>query len=344
MKILVLTKSVALEGCGGYHGNLLAALAREHALHCYGPGHKGYSPGDGIKDVLRKCPFTPDVLLVGTSWEEQSETVPESDPHPAIRLAELTDVPKVFFLNKEYKKLDKKLQYVRQSKFDAVLSFHRGCRQWESQTGTPFYHVPFAVDAAVFHDHGLRRRYDFGFSGGLHRAHTDVRFRVKQTLFRDAGFPANVGVRYTFRGSPLKDCFRRRRIYWVEWGAVNLLGRPLIRQGNGYAKLLSRCRVFLCTPSAMDLVGTRFYEVMASRTLALCPRSPAYKELFEEDRHYVAFKPDMSDFAEKLEYYLDHEDEREAICDQAYAHVMANHTWRQRAERISASLAALVKR
>lgn len=342
MRILALTKSVASEGCGGYHGGLLAALAERHELRCYGPGCEGYCADDDVREVLAKCPFRPDLILACTSWEEQSARLPQSDPHPAIRLGEVTDIPKVFFLNKEYKKLAQKLEYIRSSRFDAVFSFHHDCCQWEAQTGCRFHHVPFAVDPDVFRDYGLRKRFDVGFSGGLHSAYTDLRFRIKELLFADARVPSSVGLRYRLRGNPLRDGHRRRRVYWVEWGARSLIGRPLIKQGRAYAKVLNRCGTFLCTPSAAGLIGTRFFEVMASGAVALCPRGGAYGGLFEEGRHCVLFDPDLSDFEDKLDYCLTHEEERAAICRRAARHVMAHHTWRHRAESMSTVFEALV--
>lgn len=342
MNILVLTKRVAGRGCGGYQGSLLAALGRRHQLYCYGPGHPGYRVDDDVHEVLAKCPFRPDLVLVGTSWEEQSPDLPRSDPHPPIRLAELGDTPKAFFLNKEYKKLAQKLDYVRSSRFDIVFSFHHDCRQWEGKTGCRFHHVPFAVDPHVFHDYGLRKRFEFGFSGGLHRTHTDLRFRIKQLMFADARLPSTVGLRYRLRGNPLRDGHRTRRVYWVEWGAKSMIGRPLIKQGRPYAKVINRCRAFLCTPSAAGLIGTRFYEVMASGALAFCPRGGAYDGLFEAGRHCVLFEPDLSDFEDGLDYYLAHEEERAAICRRAAMHVMAGHTWEHRVEYMTEVLSALV--
>ena len=105
--------------------------------------------------------------------------------------------------------------------------------------------------------------------------------------------------------------------------------------GREYARLLNRSKIWLSTPSALDLVGTRFYEIMASKTLLFCNRSDAYDGLFEDKAHCVMFDPDLSDFDDRLFYYLDHEDERLAIVEAAHAHVLKHHTWDRRIEQFT---------
>ena len=99
--------------------------------------------------------------------------------------------------------------------------------------------------------------------------------------------------------------------------------------------MINGSKMWLATPSAIGLVGTRFYEVMASRTLLFCSRSDAYGSLFEDLKHCVMFEPDLSDFDEKLFYYLGQEDKTRAITDRGYAHVHANHTWQRRIEQFT---------
>ena len=100
--------------------------------------------------------------------------------------------------------------------------------------------------------------------------------------------------------------------------------------------------MWISTPSPANLVGTRYYEIMAARTLLFCSRDVAYTGLFEDGVHCVMFEPDLSDFDDKLFYYLGHEEERAAIIEEAHGHVLQNHTWDRRIEQFTAEVGKLL--
>lgn len=69
-------------------------------------------------------------------------------------------------------------------------------------------------------------------------------------------------------------------------------------------------------------VATNLKWVMSSNSLAVMPK-PVYETWYMEGRlipnyHYVAIKPDYSDLEERLQYYIDHPDEAEAIVRHAH--------------------------
>ena len=72
-------------------------------------------------------------------------------------------------------------------------------------------------------------------------------------------------------------------------------------------------------------VATNLKWVMSSNSLAVMPR-PRYETWFMEGRlvpnyHYVAIKPDYSDLEERLQYYIDHPEEGEAIVRHAHEYI-----------------------
>ena len=296
-----------------YQHQFAVALGKVHQLFHYGPGFEGYEPEHTILDVLKLCPFRPDLICFGAGWERQDPAEQEFDPHPAINVAD-TDIPSVMILNKEYKKLDRKFQFILDNNIQIVFTTHHDHARWQDELGVKFIHFPYAVDSELFRDYGERKRYDIGFSGSLHEQWTDVRLRIKRKLY----------IR-----RPIKSPrYWRLRVFWEEWASR-------LPKGEDYARLINSSRSWLATPSAIGLVGTRFYEIMASKALLLCNRSPVYDGLFEDGKHCVMFEPDLSDFDDKLFYYLKHEDERQAIVERAYRHVRENHTWDKRAEQFA---------
>lgn len=72
-------------------------------------------------------------------------------------------------------------------------------------------------------------------------------------------------------------------------------------------------------------VASNLKWVMSSNSIAVMPR-PCYETWFMEgtlkpDYHYIEVKPDFSDLVEKLEYYMAHPDESQAIIDHAHEYV-----------------------
>jgi len=295
-----------------YQHQFPLALMKVHQVFMYGPGYEGYEPKHTVDDVLKLSPFEPELICVGAGWERDDHPT-EFNLHPDIRVGDVS-IPSCIILNKEYKKLDQKFQFVVDNKIQIVFTAHHDHSRWQDQLGVRFIHFPFAVDANLFKDYGEPKRYDFGFSGSLHTHWIDLRLRVKQKLYWRARFKH---PRYWFK-----------RIYWGEWDSGH-------KTGEDYARLMNSSRMWLATPGAIDLVGTRFYEVMAVKSLLFCNRSPVYDGLFEDGQHCVMFAPDLSDFEEKLFYYLRQEEERQAIVSKAYRHVRERHTWDKRVEEFT---------
>lgn len=320
LNILVLQPDFSRYGSAYYQYQFTQALSRAHRVYQYGRGLPGYDKRHAIEDVLKLCPFEPDLVCFAAGWEIEDPSIPEYDPHPAIRTSDIS-IPTVMVLNKEYKKLDRKFRFILENKIQTVFTVHHHYRRWQAQIGVPFLHFPFAVEPELFKDYHEEKRYDLGFSGALHAQWTNLRVRIRDHLF-------------------LRHPLKRPR-YWtirICWPG-RWWGRP---RGEYYARLINRSRLWISTPSAVELVGPRFYEVMASRTLLFCSRSNAYSGLFEDGKHCVMFEPDLSDFDDKLFHYLKHDDEREAIVERAYPHVLRLHTWERRIEEFTRTVNLLV--
>ena len=327
LNILVLQPDFSRYTSAYYQHAFTEALGRRHRVFRYGPDKFGpgigeYDQGHAIEDVLKLCPFEPDLICFAAGWELEDPNVAEFDPHPAIQVAEL-DIPSVMVLNKEYKKLDKKFEFVQRNGIRMVFTVHHYFDRWQQEIGVPFIHFPFAVDPELFRDYGLKKRYSVGFSGQLQQQYSDVRVRIKDNLFwkRPIKVPRYWGV----------------RVFWSE-GRLRWINQSV----ESYARLINRSKMWISTPSPADLVGTRYYEVMAAKTLLFCSRHPAYAGLFDDGSHCVMFEPDLSDFDDKLFHYLRHDDERAAIVEEAHGHVLQNHTWDTRIEQFTTEVGKLV--
>ena len=118
-------------------------------------------------------------ICFAAGWEVEDPSVPEYDPHPAIHVSDI-GIPSVMVLNKEYKKLEKKFEFIRHNGIRLVFTVHHYYDQWQQEVGVPFVHFPFAVAPEVFKDYTLRKRYAIGFSGHLQEHWSDIRARIKE--------------------------------------------------------------------------------------------------------------------------------------------------------------------
>lgn len=331
MKIIYLSPDVSEYGGAFYQQDIIEEFKRQHQVFFYGPRFPSYNKNDSIMDVISKSPFNnPDLICIGHAWLEDYPDA-DVDRHPNINLSKL-EIPRVMILNKEYTNLEKKLDYIVDSNIDVVFTHHHDIEYYKKRTGVKFVFWPFAVNHNNFKDYGLNKEYDLTFTGLLRnptfpQTQTDVRIRVQNKLFYCLGelrlFKRLKYRKYNFFWRACPTSKKISRISRIIHKDKRLLP-------SEYFKLLNRSRVCFNALSPLDLIGPRYYESMASKCLVLCQRSPVYKDIFEDGKHCVMFNDDLSDFDEKLFYYLENEEKREKIVERAYHHVLNNHTWEKR--------------
>jgi len=325
------------EGYGSayYQNDLFSTYQDLYTVYTYGPGFDGYSESDDIHDVLQRLPAQPDLIVVANTWEVQDEAVDEFSPHPDLSLGEI-DIPKLMFLNKEYKKLDLKLEYIRNNGVDYVTSVlkHR-CAEWESKTGATFIWEPFGIDLSQFnYDPSISETYDLAFTGSIHERWIDERQEVKDHLFKNKykDFKWWHNFIHTRR---FKERYDGLTIYWGEWDHKNLCWRSRAPFGERYVTFLNKCKAFLNTLSAEDIFNPRFWELMATKTLIICP-SDDYYGLLEDEVNCVMYD-DLSEFDELLHYYAAHDQERQKIVDRAHEEIK-RYSWESVAENLMSKI------
>ena len=76
-------------------------------------------------------------------------------------------------------------------------------------------------------------------------------------------------------------------------------------------------------------VASNLKWIMSSNSIAVTPRHTVETWFMEgtlkPDYHYIEVKPDFSDLVEKMQYYIAHPDEAQAIIDHAHDYIAQFH-------------------
>lgn len=98
------------------------------------------------------------------------------------------------------------------------------------------------------------------------------------------------------------------------------------------AKKFSQSKIVFNT-SIKDDVNMRVFETLSTGSFLLTNWIPTLEELFEDGKHLVTYRT-LDEMVEKAKYYLEHEDEREAIANAGYQEFINNHTYLHRVNKI----------
>ena len=106
--------------------------------------------------------------------------------------------------------------------------------------------------------------------------------------------------------------------------------------GEAMVRIFNQSKIVLNVPVGGVTSGNlphRVFEALACGSLLFTNAVPGLAELFTDREHLVCYDVGTA-LGELLAYYLEHEDEREAIAEAGRQEVLAKHTVRHRVERI----------
>ena len=236
----------------------------------------------------------------------------EGKPQILIRNSDVKLFP---ILNKEYAGLINKLNWLKQMKPTACLTVHHDIDLYSERVGFPFHRIMWSASEEQFKDYGGDYKHDLFFSGVTRPEQSEnLRERVLLELDRLNGELGNFinarSHRNNYAGTVFTD--------------------------DEYAKHLSDSKLCLVTTGPADLVGTRFFEIFAAcRSLVICNRmdEKIYGNMIIDGVNCAMFST-VDEFYEKAQYYLDNEDERMKIVNNAYKIFKERLTWSHTAKTI----------
>ena len=272
-------------------------------------------PPNGRKIAQTISSFKPDILILGFSITDTG------GEKPSI-IFNAKGIPTYLILNKEYDALDEKLSWIKTIKFKRVFTVHHDYKLFEQLTNIPFTRIMWSAEIRTFKKYNTNYQNDLYFSGVIRKEQTNnLRKKIydKLYLLKDYKLFINVGI---YDGS------NPNKPRWIKkWAAT---------KQNIYAKNLNNSKIVVTTTGPANLVGTRFFEIMATnKALIMCNRmsKKVYSDIVEDKKTCIMFK-DENDFIEKFIYYIQNEDQRLKIVNNAYDNFIKRHTWNKHVEKL----------
>ena len=275
--------------------------------------------------------FVPDVAIIGPRY---SINVASDDEGVGFDRRQHPTLPLLILQNKMYTPVgwkeivgnrSAKLEWARKTGASAAFTWLTRHREFTKASGVPHHWMPFGVNQHLFGANAgnfarSAQPYDVGFTGASGKDK----------------YPQRAALLEALRSMNLSS-------YFGEWSqtALNRADKRSWKAGTTaeYSAQLARTRIWLSTLGPSNIVGTRYFEVLASGTTLLMCNSPppgtwVYDGLFQDGVHVVMFH-NLDDMKVKVLKYLADEPARQRIVRNAHELTHRIHTWEARARFIS---------
>ncbi len=190
--------------------------------------------------------------------------------------------------------------FVAQKKAQELFSKEGVKATWLPHAFEPSVYQPGVWDGKKWLKAAPKKRYDIGFVGHLQDQKNHLGFSRIDALDR--------GYKHS------KDIMWKRAFFEDAASVYN------------ESKIILNCTIG-------DDIPMRWFEVMGCKGFLLTNSVPSGSDLFKPGVHYATFGS-LKEMDEKIDYYLDHPEEREKIAEAGYKEVQAKHTFKHRLDKI----------
>jgi len=201
----------------------------------------------------------------------------------------------------------KEYRFNRARKFDYVFfNQSRACNEFGSKKNT--FWLPHAVEPQAYPKFDIIKKYDVAFIGHLQEVENYNKMNRVEAL--DKLFNAFPNFYFGTRNSgyPEKNMFEHA------------------------AKEFSKSKIIF-NISITDDINMRVFESMATGSMLLTNELPTLSAFFKDKKHLVTYDS-YKDMIEKVQYYIDNDEEREKIALAGYTEVIKHHTYQMRIQEI----------
>jgi glycosyltransferase involved in cell wall biosynthesis len=328
-KVKVLLLNVNREGW--HSGNMIydmECVKRACDTKIYGPGWPNYENND-LESIIKQLygNDSPDIVYsyfaegekVGNVYIDHYK-IPQNLQYFPINIKKVKNVVKIFALSDFWaRKPGKFSQDLGGLEFGSLVScftppFSKE-RHFYSffddklRGNMKFYAHPRCVDKTCFKDYGLEKEYDVATVGSM------VSF-------------------YPFRRFMRDELTKRSKELGINYKNYSYCGTNFRHNGfvrEEYAKAINKSKILVSCGGRYHLAFNKIFEAMGCGTLYIGERPYGEKELHLKDGfNYVSASKE--DFLEKVKYYVDNNEEREEIINNAKKTFADKHTIDARAK------------
>lgn len=230
----------------------------------------------------------------------------------------------VLYLQNAYGKgSDKTITKLHKYGYDGYAFISEKLLQFHNKSGKRGIFLPFGVDIDTFYPREPDSEYEFDVA----YVGNDIKgeYRTNKYLFPAAKF--NMGLfgnwkiphaRFLIWKNWKKQPEYRRVFEKITRGKIPQEEVPVLYSS---AKINLNCTIQDCVD--WDVITLRTYEVLACKGFLISDKTQIAEKTMS---NCMVFTDGDEDMSEKIEYYLDHENERKKIAQNGYKYVIKNAT------------------
>lgn len=304
IRILYLTKPYQHYLSASYQSEFIKYLKKYFDVNIFDISTDYLKVGDPLaleskKLKLKNICQDYDILMFGHHWlgDHPCENI---IPLDMDFLSEINLV-KIAVLNKEYARLNEKIEYFEQIGCSYLISHHSNLSELFTKksisTNMEIFQCIFALDGDSWNDYSIlpdkKRKYDLFFSGVLVNPtweceYQSLRADIESVLFIKFG--------------SVRILSKHKRIYWNSFTGnkyIDRLNRYKRLKHNDYKLCLYNTKTVLSTLS-MDIITPRLWESMVCGAVPIINNSKHFKIIDNIEEHTVSFNPNLTGFLDEM--------------------------------------------
>ncbi len=290
-----------------------------------------------IEKLFSLASFIPEIIFYNHGWFLDNPSIKRIKYSNLKGNIPNKEIKHILFLNKEYTRLEEKLNEIKNYKFSLIFT-HLHNFQKLNKTKTLSKFLPLACSYENISQKRFRklneRKYDLFFSGILQNwnfknMQSDLRKKIQFELF------------YCIFDFPILKKFKywNLNIYWKPFYKnrfKNLIsdilhGKRLSQKD--YFNILSNSKCVLHTSSPLGIISTRVFEALGSGAIGMFSYDSNANVIFEDGMHFLSFSK-IRDLINNIYLIKNAKDNSkfQIVADSGRKLVEKEHTWKNRVE------------
>jgi len=259
----------------------------------------------------------------------------------------------LMFIGNEYDLMDEKIGFAKNAKVEYIGSqLPIETAQWiYSELDTEILAAPHALNTEVYFDKKQKRNLDFGFRGAKYpwfigdtERNNFFEFFMKNYQKHDFLVDIEMGKRKNLPRNDWSNLLNQSKgvlgaeagTYFLDKKGCILNEAKKFLEKNSTISFDQYFEKFFQNPSVEyasgKAISSRHFEPIGTKTCQVLLEG-YYNGILKPDIHYISVKKDFSNFEEAMQKFKD-ESFRTKIVEQAYEHILLEHTYKIRVEKL----------